>query len=190
MHAVPHSKNFKSPHGWATIAAMCHERLDDLKRFYALLAQLEKRLGGTRRLLDCSGRMDWPRRGIYFFQEPGETRNDTGNGPRIVRVGTHGLKAGSGTKLWTRLSQHKGQARSGGGNHRGSIFRLIVGTSLIEKDGHEYPTWGQGSSAPREAREPEQPLERAVSAVIGEMPFLWLVVKDEPGPDSLPARLY
>ena len=134
--------------------------------------------------------MDWPRRGIYFFQEPGETRNDTGNGPRIVRVGTHGLKAGSGTKLWTRLSQHKGQARSGGGNHRGSIFRLIVGTSLIEKDGHEYPTWGQGSSAPREAREPEQPLERAVSAVIGEMPFLWLVVKDEPGPDSLPARLY
>jgi len=30
-------------------------------------------------------------------------------------VGTQALKAGSGTNLWTRLWQHKGQATSGGG---------------------------------------------------------------------------
>ena len=48
--------------------------------------------------------------GVYFFHEPGEERLDTGVGPRIVRVGTHALKIGSSTKLWTRLSQHKGQA--------------------------------------------------------------------------------
>ncbi len=129
--------------------------------------------------------MDWPKRGIYFFQEPGESRTDTGDGRRIVRIGTHALKAGSGTKLFTRLSQHNGQARSGGGNHRGSIFRLIVGTALIEKDGHDYPSWGQGSSAPREVREGELPLERAVSSVVGGMPFLWLAIEDEPGPASL-----
>ena len=129
--------------------------------------------------------MNWPNRGIYFFLEPGECRTDTGDGHRIVRVGTHALKSGSATKIWTRLSQHRGPARSGGGNHRGSIFRLIVGTALIQKGGHDYSSWGQGSSAPREIRDGEQPLERAVSEVVGEMSFLWLGIGDEPGPDSL-----
>ena len=164
---------------------MSNERAHHLGRFYGLLADLEHNLSGARKLSGCSGRMNWPQRGVYFFQEAGECRTDTGDGRRIVRVGTHALKAGSGTKLWTRLSQHRGQARSGGGNHRGSIFRLIVGAALIERDGHDYPSWGQGSSAPREVREREQPLERVVSAVIGDMPFLWLAIEDETGPDSL-----
>ena len=42
-------------------------RLDDLTRFYALLDELAARLGGVRRLSECSGRMAWPRRGVYFF---------------------------------------------------------------------------------------------------------------------------
>ncbi len=62
--------------------------------------------------------MSWPKRGVYFFREPGENRKDTGAGPRIVRAGTHALKSGSGTKLWTRLSQHKGQQATGGGDGR------------------------------------------------------------------------
>jgi hypothetical protein len=156
-----------------------------LKRFYDLLDELEQSLGGARVLSQCDGRMGWPQRGVYFFREPGENRSDTGPGPRIVRVGTHALKTGSGTKLWTRLSQHRGVALSGGGNHRGSIFRLIVGTALIARDGHEYPAWGKGGSAPREIRQCELPLEQAVSKVIGAMPFLWLAVNDDPGPDSL-----
>ena len=164
---------------------MRNERLHHLERFYEILSILEKKLGRTRKLSDCSGRMNWPRRGVYFFREVNEQRLESGKGPRIVRVGTHALKTGSGTKLWTRLSQHKGPARSGGGNHRGSIFRLIVGTALIEKDGHNYPSWGQGSSALRDVREGERSLERAVSTVIGDMPFLWLAIEDEPGPDSL-----
>jgi len=129
--------------------------------------------------------MDWPARGVYFFQEPGEGRTDTGSGPRIVRVGTHALKAGSRTTLWNRLSQHRGSAKTGGGNHRGSIFRLIIGTALVDLDGHTCPTWGQGRSAPKDIREKEQPLEQLVSKTIGEMPFLWLEIADEPGPDSL-----
>ncbi len=160
-------------------------RLEHLKQFYALLASLEERLGGASRLSDCTGHMKWPARGIYFFRETDEVRADSGNGPRIVRVGTHALKPGSKTKLWTRLRQHKGVARSGGGNHRGSIFRLIVGAALIKRDGLDYPSWGKGGSAPREVTEREQSLERAVSTVIGEMPFLWLAVEDEAGPESL-----
>ena len=161
-------------------------RLDHIEQFYSILGALEKRLSGVRRLSGCSGRMSWPGRGIYFFMEPGEVRTDTGTGLRVVRVGTHALKDNSNTTLWNRLSQHKGSARSGGGNHRGSIFRLIVGTALIERDALEYPTWdNRQGSAPREVREREQPLEKAVSKVIGNMPFLWLAIEDEPGPDSL-----
>ena len=129
--------------------------------------------------------MKWPKRGVYFFRETDEVRADTGSGPRIVRIGTHALKTGSKTKLWTRLRQHKGVASSGGGNHRGSIFRLIVGAALIERDGLDYPTWGKGDTAPREVRKREQLLEEMVSTVIGDMPFLWLAVEDEAGPESL-----
>lgn len=157
-----------------------------MKRFYLLLDALEERLGGARRLADCSGRIAWPGRGVYFFRESGETRSSSGTGPRVVRIGTHALRAGAGTTLWNRLSQHRGQIRSGGGNHRGSIFRLIVGTALIGRDGIDCSTWDdRRGTAPREVREREQRLESAVSRVIGGMPFLWLAVEDEPGPASL-----
>ena len=165
---------------------MTSSRIEHLSRFYSLLGALEERLSGTRKLRECSGRMPWPQRGVYFFREPGEVRTDSGTGPRVVHVGTHALKAGSQTKLWDRLLQHRGAKRSGVGNHRGSIFRLIVGTALIARDGLECPTWGNcRGRVPREIREREQPLETAVSAVIGEMPFLWLAIGDEAGPASL-----
>src|SRR5690242_13971991 len=104
------------------------DRRADLIRFYEILGTLEKKVGGKRTLAECDGRMPWPRRGVYFFFEPGEVRSDSGGGPRVVRVGTHALANGSTTTLWRRLSQHRGSKRSGGGNHRGSIFRLLVGT--------------------------------------------------------------
>src|SRR5437879_417782 len=97
-------------------------RLHDLVRSSAILPLPESNIGGGRTLADCSGRMAWLDRGVYFFREGGEKRSDSGEGSRIVRVGTHALKPGSGTKLWNRLSQHKGQRSTGGGSHRGSIF--------------------------------------------------------------------
>jgi hypothetical protein len=126
----------------------------------------------------------WPGRGVYFFSELGEQRSDTGGGARIVRVGTHALKSGSGTKLWTRLSQHRGQQKSGGGNHRGSIFRLIVGAALIPRDGVVFPTRGNGNTADRYVRADELALEREVSRVIGNMSFVWLAIEDDAGPES------
>lgn len=161
-------------------------RRDHLKRFYALLSELEKRLGGVRRLSDCTGRLTWPKRGIYFFKESGECRQETGTGPRVVRVGTHALKAGSSSTLWSRLRQHRGAAGTGGGNQRGSIFRRLVGSAIIERDGLNYPSWdAYGQTAPSEVRRIEQPVQQAVSKVIGEMPLLWLAIEDEPGPKSL-----
>jgi len=163
---------------------MGSERLEHLLRFYSMLDRLEKNIGGARTLADCTGRGSWPKRGVYFFREPGESRTDTGEGSRVVRVGTHALKTESGTKLWTRLSQHKGQLSTGGGNHRGSIFRLIVGAALISRDGYEFPTWGDGNTSRSEVRDGELTLEREVSQVIGKMPFLWLSIEDEAGPES------
>lgn len=163
---------------------MADQRIQHLNRFYELLAMLEKSIGGPRKLSECHGRLDWPQRGVYFFKEFGENRSGVGNENRIVRVGTHALKAGSKTKLWTRLSQHKGSSKAGGGNHRGSIFRLITGVSLMAREELDFPTWNKGSSAPKSVREKEQPLEQIVSHIIGEMPFLWLSINDEPGPES------
>lgn len=161
------------------------ERIKHLVRFYSILDELEQKLGGARKLCECSGRLPWPKRGVYFFRETGEQRSETGQGPRIVRVGTHALKENSSTRLWGRLSQHRGQAAAGGGNHRGSIFRLIVGAALIRRQGHKCPTWGIGNTAADELRRSEQALEREVSKVIGAMPFVWLSVDDEPGPGSM-----
>lgn len=169
----------------AITESMNNKRRQHLEQFYSLIDRIEQVLGSSRILAQCSGRLVWPVRGIYFFRETGEYRSNTGSGPRIVRVGTHALKVGSGTTLWNRLSQHKGQCVTGGGNHRGSIFRLIVGTALINRDGHQMPTWGKGSTSSRDVREREQKLEVAVSRAIGNMPFLWLPIEDDSGPNSL-----
>ena len=161
-------------------------RLDDLTHFYELVDRLTVTIGGARLLCECDGRLDWPNRGVYFFLEKGEVRSDSGEGARVVRVGTHGLKAGSKTKLWSRLSQHRGSAESGGGNHRGSIFRLLVGAALMarEPSGAISP-WGQGSSAGSSIREAERRMESAVSESIGAMPFVWVPIDDAPGSDSM-----
>lgn len=158
-----------------------------LDELYRLLGELARRTGGPRTLGACTGRDGWPTRGVYFFFEPGETRPD--GPPRVVRVGTHGLTAGSKSTLWGRLSQHRGPT-SGSGNHRTSVFRRHVGAALIAR-GDVIPvgTWGQGSSAPRDVLEAEAAIEQAVSAHLAAMRVLWVPVDDEPGASSDRGRI-
>ena len=169
---------------------MNDKRLEHVKHFYKLLDVLEGKVGGKRILAECHGRMDWPKRGVYFFFEQGEPRTTSGEGSRVVRVGTHALKSGSKATLWNRLRQHRGKLggrNPGSGNHRGSVFREHVGTALIEKDnwsGEIAGNWG-GSNAPRQIKDAEVPLEREISKYIGSMPFIWLEIDDEPSPDSI-----
>ena len=171
------------------------DRLADTRRFYDLLDRLEGRICGRRMLADCNGRMNWPNRGVYFFCEAGEARSGSGAGLRVVRVGTHGLTAGSRNTLWKRLAQHRGTARSCAGNHRGSIFRLLVGIALAQQQGIDLPpSWGVAGDLGAAARRlgldragvklAEAELEARVSCHIRAMPFLWLNVGDEPGPRS------
>lgn len=167
-------------------------RLRDIQRFYEILDELEIRVGGKRTLATADGRMNWPRRGVYFFFELGEERTTSGTGLRVVRVGTHALEPGVKKTLWGRLKDHQGTFRGfcpGGGNHRGSVFRQHVGTALIGRYPDRWPRavkerWEKDSSAPRPVRERECPLEQAVSRHIRSMSFLPLNVDDPPGPES------
>ncbi len=170
-------------------------RLADLERFYALIDRLRSRLGGTRTLADLRSFRDWPPRGVYFFFEPGEVRHESGEGMRIVRVGTHALGDGSRSTLRQRLGQHRG-GDTGRGNHRGSIFRLLVGQALLSRgDLSPCKSWGVKGDIVKAAgalgmertaiAAAEAPIEKAVSGYIAAMPFLWLDIDDEPSPNSL-----
>ncbi|WP_374712416.1 hypothetical protein [Symbiobacterium terraclitae] len=162
-------------------------RREDLEYFYQLMHQLEGRVGGKRLLSDLQLNRILPRMGVYFFFEPGEYRED-GHTPRVVRVGTHAVSAGSQTTLWNRLSQHRGRLKGGGGNHRGSIFRLHVGTALLNRglaDAAAGVQWGSPRRPEEGAlREAERRVEEMVSQYIRSMPFLWVAVDDPPSKAS------
>lgn len=161
----------------------------DLNSFYSLLGMLAKLPRQGVRLSNCSGRSPWPSRGVYFFCEPGEFRKEQPKVARLVRVGTHALKPNSKSTLWSRLSAHRG-ATTGGGNHRGSIFRLHVGAAMLARDNVRVTTWGVGSSKPahlkasRALEEVETAHEERVTEYLGALSVFWIDVADEPGPQS------
>ena len=156
-------------------------RAADTDRFYLLLGELARRVGGPRLLRYCTGAQDWPRLGVYFFFEDGETR---ANGScRVVRVGTHALTATRRTTLWDRLRQHRGHLKGrnfGGGNHRASVFRRHVGAALIRRGNRSQELLSSWLDRhhPTDWTEQEDDIEREVSRHIGAMPFLWLGVPD------------
>jgi hypothetical protein len=78
-----------------------------------------------------------------------------------------------------------GVAKRGTLIHDSSIFRLLVGTAVMAKRGYDFPTWGEGSTAPADVRTAEQDLEREVSDIICAMPFIWLGISDEPSAQSM-----
>ena len=156
----------------------------DLQRFYAALDELKRRTGPARRLADYKRADLGTTRGVYFFFQDGENRSGSGEGQRVVRIGTHGLKAVSKSTLWSRLSQHRGSLK-GGGNQRGSVFRRHVGRALMGSGlTQTISGWETGSSASAAQRHAERPAEEEVSKVIRSMSLLYLRIDDEPGPGS------
>jgi hypothetical protein len=161
----------------------------DLESLYGRLSELKSRVGGFRNLRDTSGRSGWPGRGVYFFFDEQEPRG-SGNGLRIVRVGTHALRLGSRTTLWGRLHNHKGNEggrHPGGGNHRGSVFRFHVGAAMLTRSA-ESPallrSWMDRGAPGSEHAAAEHEVEHRVSRYIRDLPLLWVGVPDEPGPSS------
>lgn len=166
--------------------------LADLSRFYASIEKLDASPQQGLRLDAYSGTSQLPARGVYFFRELGELRPSSPKSHRIVRVGTHAVSANSTSTLWQRLRAHLG-TRIGGGNHRGSIFRLHIGAALLARENVAVATWGLGTSAPaalrasHAAQAEESKWEKRVSEYIGAMAILWVDVPDKPGPASVRA---
>ncbi|WP_434529955.1 hypothetical protein ACODNH_00615 (plasmid) [Haloarcula sp. NS06] len=101
---------------------------------------------------------------------------------RQYRFVEHALESTQTTSWATFAGKY-----AGGGNHRGSIFRLHVGRALIEKHGwhDEYPHWGEPNpdAETTAVREQEHELEQRVSEYIRDLPFLWVDVPGKPGPE-------
>ncbi|WP_428332893.1 DUF6884 domain-containing protein [Novosphingobium sp.] len=156
----------------------------DMARLNHYIKRLWNAQNCGRRFAEASGRMNWPGRGVYLVLDSSAPGPRTGM-PRIARVGTHAVSAGSQTSLWDRLSTHRGNL-SGGGSHRSSIFRLHVGRALMRAVPSDlWPSsWAEGQSASTEIRLGEAELESQVSFVIGAMRVLWLDIDDEPGAAS------
>ena len=163
-----------------------HARLSHIDRLYALLARVAALNNGSgRKLSQQTAASVRHKRGIYFFFEDGEMRMTAPFQHRVVRIGTHAVSEGSKATLWNRLRTHRGGS-DGLGNHRGSIFRLHVGESLIRRGGLEpiFPTWGKGRAESADIRSAEEEIELAASEHIGDMEVAWLEVPDASSADS------
>ena len=173
--------------GWLEQAEKQIVRHCDLDRLYQIIANIRK-AGETFELGDL-GKRQLPNRGVYVFLDPNET-SFRRKEPRIVRIGTHAVSEGSKSTLKTRLRNHLGQ-ESGGGNHRGSIFRLHVGRAMLEASGGHsaLSSWGDGQDAPPEVRLLEQDHEQAVSAYLRKLEVFIIPADDKPSKDSLRAHL-
>jgi hypothetical protein len=121
-----------------------------------------------------------PAQGVYFFFDPKETTQFASRIPRLVRIGTHGVSAGSKATLRDRLRTHLGTA-NGYGNHRASVFRLHVGEALIRRNDlrERFPNWGKGQNVERSVIDAERELERQVSTYIYRLQLLCIDVADK-----------
>jgi hypothetical protein len=172
---------------WLVEATRMATRIHDLDLLYSWIdgQRREGRVFAFRNLAE----QPVPKRGVYLFLDPREP-NFRGVNSRIVRIGTHAVSSGSKATLRARLRNHLGPA-SEIGNHRGSIFRLHIGRAMLEaREGHaSLPSWGQGQDARPEVRALEVKRELAVSRYLQDLEVVLIDVDDEPGKDSLRAKV-
>ncbi|MCZ2130778.1 MAG: hypothetical protein LC109_10995 [Bacteroidia bacterium] len=157
---------------------MTTTRQQNIDKFYELLDETIKKF--PKRTLDTISKKNLPEKGVYFFFEPTEVRHNS-NSHRVVRIGTHAAIANSNATLYDRLYNHKG-SKDLTGNHRGSVFRKLIGYSLLYKDNLSFPHWGDKSKKSDKSIKPsEKPLEISVSKYLHTLPFTVLEI---PGPSA------
>ena len=172
---------------WLVEAKLMAARIRDLGLLYSWIDG--QRSIGRVFPFRSLGTQPVPKRGVYIFLDQREP-NFLGVKPRIVRIGTHAVSFGSKATLRGRLRNHLGPA-SEIGNHRGSIFRLHVGRAMLEANaGHaNLPSWGEGQDAGPNIKALEAEHELAVSRYLQELEVVLIEIDDEPGKDSLRARV-
>lgn len=172
---------------WLDCAEKLSIRIRDLKRLYTHIEAARKK-DLTFNFSELPNKK-LAKRGVYIFLDPNK-KNFLQTGPRIVRIGTHAVSLDSKSTLKNRLRSHFGQ-NDGGGNHRGSIFRLHVGTALLEskKLCYKQDFWGKGQHAPIEIRKAEEEVEKQVSTYLSRLEIFVIPINDEPSKDSLRAHI-
>lgn len=152
---------------------MTINRQQNIDRFYDLLDKVIVKF--PKQALDKLPTMRLPEKAVYFFFETNEFRQDGISG-RVVRIGTHAAIANSNATLYGRLYNHKG-SNDLTGNHRGSVFRKLIGYSILSKDDLNYPYWGDKSKKSNKTiKLTEKPLEKIVSSYLHTLTFTVLEV--------------
>jgi hypothetical protein len=170
--ALPIGKKLKAL-GEATDPEGSQELLDQT---YQMVRELVSKTG-PKRLRDVIDG-DMPESGIYLFFDERERRLKEVDHLRIVRVGTHGVAAGSKASLKNRMKTHFGTV-SGEGNHRSSVFRLHTGRSMINaKVVPDIMSWGSAVTE-KTALLAERGIESAVSTYLGNLFVLLISVPGE-----------
>ena len=163
----------------------------DVDEFYHLLdvrvATLTRRFSGrlpTAADLPLS-KARWTEKGVYFFFEPGESR-ESGDAPRVVRVGSH--TGGRSTVESRIVSEH---AVDWGR----SVFRRHVGGALIRSGrvdrflpSTDRERWAQSWIASRRKRAVHHRrseldpalhfLHSHVTGIVRQMTFVWVKVEE------------
>jgi len=154
------------------------KRTQDLNRMYELLNQKAFKDKFHFKFPNLSGGKIISKRGVYLFTMDSEARLFHSDIERIVRVGTHAVSYKSKSTLWQRLKTHRGK-NNGSGNHRSSVFRLHIGSSIINKESLVCPTWGIGQSKPEFDHPIEPKIERLVSEYMLAMSVMYISVNDK-----------
>ena len=110
-------------------------RTGDLIRLYRIFDTLEASTAGKRLLAQLAPCGSWPRRGVYFFFEPGEVCSGSGHGSRLVRIGTQALGVGARSTLHYRLRQQPGNSSGPGGNE-GRSEKPVAPVSVLSGNQH------------------------------------------------------
>ena len=171
---------------WFTEARHMASRLHDLHKLYDWI-NVQRNKGEVFAFAALSG-SPLPKRGVYLFLDPSEP-NLRGKEPRVVRIGTHAVSAGSQASLRGRLRNHLGP-NNGIGNHRGSIFRLHVGRAMLEAGpGHgAVSSWGDGQNASASIKAIEQAHELEVTNYLKKLEIVIFDIDDLPSKESMRAR--
>ena len=152
-------------------------------RFYSLLNEITDRfpLRPLGDLLNLGSNI--PTKGVYFFFERGENSQFSDLG-RVVRIGTHGVQAGSKATIKQRLSNHKGP-ENGLGRHRASVYRELIGYAMINQHNLVFNDWGdRRQKSNRQVIEFERELEKQVSNYIRSLSFTILEINGESSKDN------
>lgn len=167
---------------WLKEKLMNESTKNDLNKFFRII----KRFKNAGLILDVGKEINsknTPLKGLYLFFDDKEYRPFPQNFPRICRIGTHGVSKGSKATLWQRIKNHKGNLDKTG-NHRGSIFRLHIGTSIINKHKIICPTWGKGQISDKIIENAERKIEIQVSDYISALKILCIDIRDEASKNS------